>query len=453
MARKLGVLPTAFSEDPRSETALVFLTLADELDEATAKSWLTTLGNLITSLEAPIKKTWYASAVVALGTKFFTRFPEHGANNPAGLASPIALQGDPLSVDAVIHVNHTSEAVLATFLAGLWATRPTLESIEVEHGYSRNDGRETFGQLDGLRNLTRSQRTEHTRIDLDELPEEPSWLKGGCYGAWMKIEQNVDAWANLDPATKEQIIGRREADGSRTDLPAGTNPHTEGEFTDLGNPPVASHVRKAGPRGPAHDQTLILRRGAPYVEATGGALHRGLQFISYQVSLDDLDVILNQWMLNNDFPSPGAGQDALVVHGLLAFLRSCMFVVVPADDRHPAAGYFDPAPTPGKARKGRIHIRKKVTDAAGAPTRAELGGIEFTLIDPGSGGVIGSPVLTNSAGRAVLPATKSGKQVIVRETPNARFVAQADIPIDLTQRNQIVHVTNQLAPAQPPYGG
>lgn len=453
MARKLGILPNAVNKDPRSETALVLVTLADGLDEATVKQWLTTLGELVVGLEAPVKRTSYASAVIGLGPKFFIRFPQYAANNPAGLAAPISLPGEALSTDVVIHVNYTSEAVLSTFLAALWATRPMLATIEVEHGYSRNDSRETSGQLDGLRNLTRSQRTAHTTIHVADLAEEPAWLERGCYGAWMKIEQNLDGWTSLDAATKEQIIGRREADGSRTDLPPGSNPHTEGGFSDPNTPLPSSHVRKAGPRGPLHDGTLILRRGAPYVEAVGGALHRGLQFISYQVSLDDLGVILNQWMLNPDFPSSGAGQDALVAHSLISFLRSSIFVVVPADDRHPGAGYFDPPPTSGKARKVRIHIRKKVIDAGGSPAKAELGGIEFTLIEPKSGQLIGSPVITNSAGRAVLPGAKIGRQVIVRETPNQRFQPQPDITVDATQRNQIVHVTNQLAPQQPPYGG
>lgn len=453
MTRKLGVLPNPVNKDPRSETALIFASLADGIDQDTAKQLLTGLGALVETLEASVKRTPLASAVIALGTRFFTRFPELAANNPAGFAAPVLLQGETLNADVVLHVSYISEAKLATFLDGLWKTRPTLVSIEVEHGYSRDDGREAFGQLDGLRNLTRGQRTQHTAIDPADLPEESAWLKGGSYGAWMKIEQNLDAWAGLDATTRAQIIGRREADGSRTDLPEGSNPHTEGPFSDPAIPPVTSHIRKAGPRGPLHDQTLILRRGAPYVEEEGGVLHRGLQFVSYQASLDDLDIVLNHWMFNPDFPSPGAGQDALLNMGLLTFLRSSTFLVVPADSRYPGAGYFDPPPAPGKPRKARIHIRKSVVDANGAPVKAERGDIKFTLIDVKTNSVIGSPATTNSAGRAILTGAKVGGQVIVRETPNPKFQPPQDVTVDVTQRNQIVRITNQLMPSVPGYGG
>src|SRR5207302_2892203 len=99
-------------------------------------------------------------------------------------------------------------------------------------------------------------------VDRGELPEEPWWTANGTYLAYMRIGQNLDSFAALDTAGQEQIVGRAH-DGRRLDLPAGTDPRAEPEFSS-GEPPTSSHVRKAGPRGVDHDATLIFRRGLPF---------------------------------------------------------------------------------------------------------------------------------------------------------------------------------------------
>lgn len=452
--RKLGILPNPVTRDLRSETALVFVTLADGLDEPAVQQWLTQLADFIDALEAPPRRgTPLASAVIAMGPRFFTRFPDHAANNPHGLASPITLPSASIDADVFLHVSYTSESRLADLLRLLWETRPTVVAIDVEHGYARADGREAFGQLDGLRNLDRVQRRRATVVDPIALPEEPAWFRGGSYAAYLKIEQNMDPWASLDATTREQIIGRHVTDGSRLDLEPGHNPHSEGEFTDPATPPHSSHIRKAGPRGSLHDQNVIFRRGVPYVEEIDKILHFGLQFVSYQASLSDFDVVLNRWMLNPDFPERGSGVDSLIANNLITFLLSGVFVVVPHDERYPAAGYFDPRPVPPRSRKGRVHIRKSAVDQNGAPTNAEVGDIEFQLFEPDGVTAIGDPARTNPAGRAVLPAVRIGKTVVLRETPSSRFEQVADQTITVDKANVLVSVINKLLPTAPPYGG
>ncbi|WP_332642848.1 Dyp-type peroxidase [Aeromicrobium sp.] len=438
----------------RSETALVFVTLADGLDQSAVQQWLTQLADFIGALEAPPRRgTQLASAVIAMGPRFFTRFADHAANNPHGLASPIRLPSASIDADIFLHVSYTSESRLADLLRLLWETRPTVVAIDVEHGYARADGREAFGQLDGLRNLDRVQRRRATTVDPGTLPEEPAWFTGGSYAAYLKIEQNMDPWAGLDATTREQIIGRHASDGSRLDHEPGHNPHSEGAFTDPSTPPHASHVRKSGPRGSLHDQNLIFRRGVPYVEEIDNTLHFGLQFVSYQASLRDFDVVLNHWMLNPDFPERGSGLDSLVANNLITFLLSGVFVVVPHDDRFPAAGYFDPAPEPPHSRKGRIHIRKSAVDQNGVPTNAEVGDIEFQLFESDGVTAIGDPARTNPAGRAVFPAVRVGNTVIIRESPSDRFEPVADQTITVDKANVLVSVVNRLRPTAPAYGG
>lgn len=455
--RDLGIQPNDINRNERSEAVLVFATIADGTDVAAMQGWLTATKDAIAVLEAEDgprgNQEQYAVATIGLGAKFFQRYPELAANNPYGLQTPPVTRGEPVVADVFLHVTYTSEAKLADFLRALWATRPVLAALDVEHGYARMDRREAFGQLDGERNLTRQERISHTRIEVDDLPEEPHWLDGGSYAAYLKIEQNLDVWKGFGTTTHESIVGRREADGSRLDLPAGTDPKTEGAFADPSTPPIASHVRKAGPRGPLHDQTLIFRRGAPYTEEIDGVLHVGLQFVSYQASLDDFDVVLNRWMLNTNFPNPNTGEDALVANSLMTFLRAGFFVIPPHDPRFPGAGYFDTAPEHGNHRIGRIHIRKTALDQNGSPTSAEVGDIEFQLIDPKTNTPIGEPVRANPAGRAVLTGARIGQDVIVRETPTDRFEAAPDVTVAVDQRNVIVPITNRLKPNTNPYGG
>jgi len=220
--RDLGILPNSVHRDPQAEAALVFVNLADGLDEPTVQTWMRTLSDLVEAAEAHQgREVPYASAVIALGPRFFGRFPERQVNNPDGFKAPPVLppEAEHLNTDVLLHVTYTSEARLADVLKGLWDTRPTVASIEVEHGYARNDEREAFGHLDGLRNLTREQRSRTTSIDRDLLPEEPDWLAEACYLAYLKIEQNTDAFAALGPTAQEQVMGRRTGDGSRLDLP------------------------------------------------------------------------------------------------------------------------------------------------------------------------------------------------------------------------------------------
>lgn len=451
--RSLGILPNVISRDPRSETALVFVTLADGLDEPTIQQWLAGLAAAIGDLEVRHRRQApVGAAIVALGKRFFARFPERATNNPVGLFAPPSLPVGPIEADVFLHVSYTSEARLADLLRRLWETRPLVVGIDVEHGYSRADGREAFGQLDGLRNLSSAERRRSVRVDPDELPEEPTWLKGGSYAAYLKIEQNLDAWASIDVTARDQIIGRHATDGSRLDLEAGHNPHQEGEFLDASTPAQSSHVRRAGPRGPLHDQNLIFRRGVPYLEEVDLVLRVGLQFVSYQASVAEFDVVLNGWMLNPNFPERDSGVDALVANGLITFQRSGIFVVVPLDDRFPGAGYFDPPPAPKKPRKGRIHIRKSAVDANGGPTMAEVGDIEFRLFEADGTTAIGDPVRTNPAGRAILPAVRIGKTVIVRETAGARFEPLPDQPIVVDKAHILLSLVNRLLPAANPYG-
>jgi Dyp-type peroxidase family len=338
-----NIRPNAIVRDPRAEAILIFATLRPDLDAAGVQAWLQQAGTLVADLEAPGPKGRVASVVTAFGRSFFVgadgaaRFGLDPAQTPVGLrqALSIADLGDPMpTADVVFYVMSTSEAPVATFLEGLAQTRGLgLIGVGIERGFQRDDRRELFGFLDGLRNVRSEQRHEVIYVDRDITPEEPAWTEDGSYLAYLKVRQDLDRWRVLPIEERERIMGRRLSDGTRLDLPPGSNPHAEGDFG--GEPPAgASHVRKSGPRG-TRDAVQVFRRGVPYLTLDAdGRPNAGLHFVSFQASPDQFEVVLQRWMLNPRFPADGAGPDLLFSSGMVSLERGGLFFVPPHDQRY-----------------------------------------------------------------------------------------------------------------------
>ena len=126
-------------------------------------------------------------------------------------------------------------------------------------------------------------------------------------------------------ASLRQVIGRTK-DGTRLDLVGqGVDPKREPADPPPNLLPTA-HVRKAGPRGP-HDDTQIFRRGLPFFETTpDGQVRVGLQFCSFQASLDQFDVVFNDWIASRQFPpspvAPTAARSARSASNRLGSMRT-----------------------------------------------------------------------------------------------------------------------------------
>ena len=225
-----------------------------------------------------------ASIVVALGRSFFQRSDgsaRFGGEDrlPAGLVLPLVVAGvSAVNADNLLYAMSPTEAVIADLLRGVAAGRADLiTAVEIERGFARDDHRELFGFLDGLRNMPRSARRTRVFINREREAEEPRWTENGTYLAYLKIEQDLDEWNALAVADQEQIMGRRKDDGSRLDLSPGTDPHQEPD--QIGDPPAGrSHIRKAGSRLPIHAGHGLFRRGVPYLTLRpDGSADAGLQ--------------------------------------------------------------------------------------------------------------------------------------------------------------------------------
>lgn len=462
MALARNIRPNAIVRDPRAEAILIFVSLRPDLDAAGVRAWLERAGTLVADLEAPGPKGRVACVVTAVGRSFFVgadgaaRFGLDPAQTPVGLRQTLSIAGlaDPLpAADVVFYVMSTSEAPVATFLEGLAQTRELgLIGVGIERGFQRDDRRELFGFLDGLRNVRSDQRHAVIYVDRDVTPEEPAWSEDGSYLAYLKVRQDLDRWGELPTEERERIMGRRLSDGTRLDMPPGSNPHTEGDFGT--EPPAgASHVRKSGPRGP-RDAVQVFRRGVPYLTLDAdGRPNAGLHFVSFQASPDQFEVVLQRWMLNPRFPADGTGPDLLFGSGLVSLERGGLFFVPPHDRRFPGAPLFDPPRRePRPRRSGRLVVRKRAVDANGQPALVELGGFRFQVLRADDRSPVGESFETNVAGRATSPDVPVRTPLLLTEIFAPLPVEPlAEIPFVIERRRQPLEVVNRLR--QPgPYG-
>lgn len=453
MRQSRGVLPRktdSIIKDPGAAGTLVLVTLRPDLDRTTALAWLGRADALVRAVQASTDQQGRRTGTVAVGfgPSFFARFPD--VVPPACFGRLPAVPGSAnAGADVAFYVMATQESVVAALLTGLAATAPDVATIMTERGHKRPDDTEPFGYKDGVRNVRRDDRGDVVFVDRMVLPEEPAWAQSGTYMAWMKIPQDLAAFAALPPAEQDAAVGR-DRTGRRLDLPEATR--DEPAQTDA--LPPASHVRKTGPRGEAHDKTQIFRRGLPYAEAVGGQVRVGLQFVSFQASLDQLRTVLNRWMLNPDFPVRGCGQDILIARGLIRIETHGFFFVTPDGGGPIGAGMFAAAPAKARTPKtGRIAVRKRVVDTAGTELDVDLAGFTFQVTDPGTGQPVAEAFTTDSHGHALSPELPTRTPLRLTETAlTAGATGPAPFDFELDTARLLHRVDNTVAPGTV-YGG
>jgi Dyp-type peroxidase family len=452
--------------DPRSCGYFVSITVDPDLDREGAQTLLTSVRSAVDKFVAPIPETGERVAAVAVGfgPSFFVRAGvprfDPPLQTPAAFApdaGPLpTIPGQALGADLLFYLITSVEARSSTILADLWALRPAVQAIEVERGYQRTDGTEPFGYKDGLRNIPRSARSDVVFVSEERQFEEPDGAVGGTYMAVMKIVQNGDAFNQLSSDQQDAVIGRQR-DGTRLDL-VGKNVSPREEPQE---PPPAmaqnSHVAKVGPRG-AHESNMIFRRGLPFFEADDGQVRMGLQFCSFQASLDQFDVVWSDWATNPQFSAQGGaapGRDALLdPAGALTTIEKYGFFFVPPsdDDRFIGATLFDPIEEHKPTPTGRIAVRKRVSTPSDATARFERGGFEFQILD--SDGQVLDTLTTDTAGHAQSVELPMSAAYTLRETnhpqiPNLQ--PTSDIQFTLDERRKVISVMNTVS--QPgPYG-
>ncbi len=190
------------------------------------------------------------------------------------------------------------------------------------------------------------------------------------------------------------------------------------------------------------------------MDVIDGRVRVGLNFASFQPTLDQFDTVLNDWMLSPNFPSDGAGPDALFDPslGLTTIERIGLYFVPPYDARGLAATVFDTARR--LAREGRLVVRKRVTDPSDPSRRFERGGFTFRVLDS-AGQQVGEPFSSSSSGRAVFGGvlTVGATYVLEELSSPVANVALVTQEFQMTRPNEQVRVDNEVSQPNTPYGG
>ena len=276
--------------------------------------------------------------VEPLGEQFFTslhRVPQ-GDRGPGEAAFALQLiAATDLAVD---------RAVVETALL-IQAESLPLEIVALYSGFNRDDRRSWLGFYDGINNIAPGQR----RMALEVKVNDPPWMRGGTYMAFLRLSLDLSAWRRLSRGEQEILVGREkltgcpvvsvDASGRPVPLgacPVGVNRPGSDRYINPDPPPVAeqllrrSHIHRTNPNRDGVDDdenARIFRQGYEFVELLGDRRVRvGLNFVSFQRTLARVTKILTKpsWLGDVEFggmpdPDPRAFHfSSLVASGYYA---------------------------------------------------------------------------------------------------------------------------------------
>lgn len=480
MAQAKGVLPAkgddreVLYKNPHTCGYFVAARLRRDVTSEQLQAWLGDLDAAVDGLVVRAdpeggesKGRKLASVACGFAPSFFDLLASVGIGleRPAGFTAEAApptprfTTAPERQADALLYIASVSEYRVEQFLRILAASL-VLESISLDRGYQRADETEPFGYRDGVRNVRSSDRSKVVFVHREGgQPDEPTWADGGTYMTTLKIFQNSAAFEAIGaPEARDAVIGRTK-DGTRLDLPAGSDPRHEGP--DAADAlPAASHVRKAGPRGHHHDNQ-IFRRGLPFVEVTDGKVRVGLHFCSFQATPNQFDAVFNDWMMNARFPDrtdgTTPGPDALIAGtspvGAFVEMKDAGIYFVPPYHPDGIAAVLKPAES-RKPKTGQIAVNKIVKDPSDPGRRFERAGFSFEVRNAAGAAIPGSQFTTESNGRGVCEAELPLDQdYTLVETASAQpNISLQTVPFRLEKRNLLIRVENVFVSPPPGYG-
>lgn len=250
------------------------------------------------------------------------------------------------------HVLRRIQEELGGELALAWVVQGHQRYNSRQGRTSREEGRALIGFLDGTSNLDpRGEAADRELVFVDPdrvgayppLPssepgqpspyggsqppqfppdlrpppgQEPAWTRNGTYMAARASTIDTATWDRETLGAQEATIGRFRHSGAALDL-ADDPAQLDAEPAFAANQSdervaIHAHVRKANPRGPDDGARRIFRRGYPLIDSTVTGLSRGLVFVAFGRTLStQFEFITRAWLINENFPRPGAGADPL----------------------------------------------------------------------------------------------------------------------------------------------
>lgn len=198
--------------------------------------------------------------------------------DPASSHGDLSVQVCAQNPDAVLHVVRD----LARETTGLLRTRWRADGF-LNPPRPEGSPRSFVGFKDGTAHPDTASAREMDRL-VWVGSEAPGWARGGSYQVLRTIRLRAEAWDRVPLGEQERIFGRRKSTGApldgrkESDLPDyGRDP--EGRVT-----PLDSHIRRANPRTPGSEDSVLLRRSYNIDRglAPDGTLDVGLVFCCYQ---------------------------------------------------------------------------------------------------------------------------------------------------------------------------
>jgi deferrochelatase/peroxidase EfeB len=236
-----------------------------------------------------------------------------------------------------------------------------LKVVAVHGGFNRDDVRSWLGFLDGINNLTAKER----RPAIEVVDDDPPWMKGGTYMAFLRLAIDLPAWRRLTREEQEILVGRDKLTGCPLDR-VGPNgvPVAMDECPFVGDPPGSvghldpmratdprldprlevSHVHRANLTRlpPGEGSHRIFRQGYEFVEVLeDGRLRVGLNFVSFQCRLDRFTGILTTpgWLAAVNFGGRARRGERAPIQ-LASVVAGGYYAVPPKGEPFPGAEIF-----------------------------------------------------------------------------------------------------------------
>lgn len=229
----------------------------------------------------------------------------------------------------------------------LYPRGDAIQVVGIEQGFVRPDKREFLRFDDGVDNLRPGESGDAGDLEravyVGKHDFEPEWCVDGSYLVYRKIHESLPTWESLPEQEQNKAIGRDKDTGcplSRAKTGADGKTPVFPDPTDDADGPLNAHIRKVQPRRPTPDlfgemdmRRRFLRRTYPFFEGLckPGEASNGLHFLAFMDSIGhQFEHVVNMWQMNENFPVPDTGIDAMYARGVLSTVDGGYYFCPPA---------------------------------------------------------------------------------------------------------------------------
>ena len=214
-------------------------------------------------------------AVVGLGAALLQRV---GATIPGVREMPpltgpgIAIPSTPAALWCWVRGNDRGD-VLHASRAWLELLGDAFDCVSLVDAFVHDGGRDLTGYEDGTENPKGDDA-----VTAAFLQGVGDGLDGGSFVAVQQWEHDLDHFGQLDPETRDHIVGRRRSDNE-----------------ELDDAPASAHVKRTAQES-FEPEAFVLRRSMPWADANG----EGLVFVAFGRSFDAFEAQLRRMVGEED---------------------------------------------------------------------------------------------------------------------------------------------------------